>query len=105
MSRHGRVVVSTTVDAWPSIGPASTTTARPAPSDSNASSVVTAVGSPWRFALVVASGGVHVMAGIYFKLAGKIVELSGYLRVGGAVTVLGVITVTVEGLSSRVSRS
>jgi hypothetical protein len=46
--------------------------------------------------LVVASGGVHVMAGIYFKLAGKIVELSGYLRVGGAVTVLGVITVTVE---------
>ena len=46
--------------------------------------------------LVVASGGVHVLAGIYFKLAGKIVELSGYLRVGGAVTVLGIITVTVE---------
>jgi hypothetical protein len=45
--------------------------------------------------LVVASGGVHVMAGIYFKMAGT-VELSGYLRVGGAVTVLGVITVSVE---------
>lgn len=46
--------------------------------------------------LVVASGGVHVMAGIYFKMAGTVVELSGYLRVGGAVTVLGVITVSVE---------
>ena len=45
--------------------------------------------------LVVASGGVHVMAGIYFKMAGT-VELSGYLRVGGSVTVLGVITVSVE---------
>ena len=46
--------------------------------------------------LVVASGGVHVMAGIYFKMAGPVVELSGYLRAGGAVTVLGVITVSVE---------
>ena len=46
--------------------------------------------------LVVASGGVHVMAGIYFKMAGTVVELSGYLRAGGAVTVLGVITVSVE---------
>ena len=32
--------------------------------------------------LVVASGGVHVMAGIYFKMAGPVVELSGYLRAG-----------------------
>jgi hypothetical protein len=46
--------------------------------------------------LVVASGGVHVMAGIYFKMAGSVVELSGFLRAGGAVTVLGIITVTVE---------
>lgn len=46
--------------------------------------------------LVVASGGVHVMAGIYFKMAGTVVELSGYLRAGGAVTVLGLITVSVE---------
>lgn len=36
------------------------------------------------------------MAGIYFKMAGPVVELSGYLRAGGAVTVLGVITVSVE---------
>jgi len=46
--------------------------------------------------LVVASGGVHVMAGIYFKMAGAVVQLSGYLRAGGSVTVLGVVTVSVE---------
>jgi hypothetical protein len=44
----------------------------------------------------VASGGVHVMAGIYFKMAGGEVVLSGYLRAGGAVTVLGLVTVSVE---------
>ena len=46
--------------------------------------------------IVVASGGVHVLAGIYFRLGAAEVELSGYLRAGGAVTVLGVITLTVE---------
>jgi hypothetical protein len=47
--------------------------------------------------LVVASGGVHVMAGFYFKMAGPDeVTLSGFLRAGGAVTVLGLITVSVE---------
>lgn len=52
--------------------------------------------------LGVASGGVYVMAGIYFKLAenpatGKDeAELSGYLRCGGALKVLGLICVSVE---------
>ncbi|HEY0603432.1 MAG TPA: hypothetical protein VGD58_10995, partial [Herpetosiphonaceae bacterium] len=52
--------------------------------------------------LGVASGGVYVMAGIYFKLAenpatGKDeAELSGYLRAGGALKVLGLICVSVE---------
>lgn len=48
----------------------------------------------------VASGNVHIMAGIYFKLeqqtAGHRVVLSGYLRMGGALCVLGLITVSVE---------
>jgi DNA-binding beta-propeller fold protein YncE len=52
--------------------------------------------------LGVASGGVYVMAGIYFKLAensqtGKNeAELSGYLRCGGALKVLGLICISVE---------
>ena len=46
--------------------------------------------------IIVASGGVHVMAGIYFKLAGDQVSLSGYLRAGGALEVLGLITITAE---------
>lgn len=49
----------------------------------------------------VASGNVHIFAGIYFKLEKKNggelqVVLGGYLRLGGAVSVLGIITVSVE---------
>ena len=49
----------------------------------------------------VASGNVHVFAGIYFKLEKKDggdlqVVLAGFLRLGGAVSVLGIITISVE---------
>jgi hypothetical protein len=50
----------------------------------------------------VASGGVHVMAGIYFSLqrrdlGGKMeATLTGYLRMGGSLSVLGLVTVSVE---------
>ncbi|MEA2827509.1 MAG: hypothetical protein QOG43_1948 [Actinomycetota bacterium] len=50
----------------------------------------------------VASGEVHIMAGIYFKLERKegatdlSAVLSGYLRMGGSLSVLGLITVSVE---------
>jgi len=50
----------------------------------------------------VASGGVHVMAGIYFSLQrrdpGTEMEatLSGYLRMGGSLSVLGLVTISVE---------
>jgi hypothetical protein len=44
----------------------------------------------------VASGNVHVMAGIYFKMLGSQVTLSGYLRLGGSVCVLGVVTISAE---------
>jgi len=47
---------------------------------------------------------VSVMGGIYFKMEmeqnGKKIELSGYVRVNGALSVLGLITVSVEFLLS-----
>jgi type VI protein secretion system component Hcp len=52
--------------------------------------------------LGVASGSVHMMAGIYFSLVRQDpsndykATLSGYLRVGGSMSVLGLITVSVE---------
>jgi hypothetical protein len=60
--------------------------------------------------LGVASGGVYVMAGIYFKYdktkSDALVELTGYFRCGGGLEVLGIISVSVEfylGLSYRSS--
>ncbi len=44
----------------------------------------------------VASGGVYVMAGIYFKLQDSAVTLEGYLRCGGALEILGIITISLE---------
>ncbi len=50
--------------------------------------------------LGVASGGVHVMAGIYFAMGKKEGKdfsiLSGYLRMGGELSVLGLISVSLE---------
>ena len=48
------------------------------------------------FDIGVASGGVYVMAGIYFKWENDACELTGYLRLGGCVEVLGIITISVE---------
>jgi hypothetical protein len=45
----------------------------------------------------VASGGVHVMAGIYFAYeTAKGASLTGYVRVGGNVTALGIVSVSIE---------
>jgi hypothetical protein len=46
--------------------------------------------------LGIASGGVYVMAGVYFNMTGKSVALSGYLRCGGHLEVLGLICISVE---------
>ncbi|AZJ20076.1 hypothetical protein CT694_10380 [Bacillus wiedmannii bv. thuringiensis] len=54
--------------------------------------------------LGVASGGVYIMAGIYYGMVGEEVKLTGYLRCGGNVSVLGLVSVTVEfylGLTIR----
>lgn len=44
----------------------------------------------------VASGGVHVMAGIYFRMEQDAASLAGYFRLGGHVSVLGLITASLE---------
>jgi hypothetical protein len=46
--------------------------------------------------LGVASGGVSVMAGIYFGMQAGSVELTGYLRCGGCLEVLGLISISLE---------
>jgi hypothetical protein len=54
--------------------------------------------------LGVASGGVHIMAGIYFSMQRKTINgqdvdaatLAGYLRMGGELSVLGLISVSLE---------
>jgi hypothetical protein len=46
--------------------------------------------------LGVASGGVYIMAGIYFNMVGSDVKLTGYLRCGGALEVLGLVSISVE---------
>ncbi|HSS21291.1 MAG TPA: hypothetical protein VLL54_14550 [Pyrinomonadaceae bacterium] len=44
----------------------------------------------------VASGGVHIMAGIYIKIEKDEGSLTGYLRIGGEVSVLGLISCSIE---------
>lgn len=44
----------------------------------------------------VASGGVSVMAGIYFRMEGDAASLTGYFRLEGHVDVLGLITASLE---------
>ena len=46
--------------------------------------------------LGVASGGVHVMAGFYFRMEQDAASLTGYFRLGGNVDVLGIITASLE---------
>jgi len=44
----------------------------------------------------VASGGVSVMAGIYFRMESNAASLAGYFRLAGHVDVLGLITASLE---------
>lgn len=46
--------------------------------------------------LGVASGGVHIMAGVYFRMEKTACALTGYFRLGGSVSVLGLITASIE---------
>jgi len=44
----------------------------------------------------VASGGVHVMAGIYYRMEKDEASLTGFFRLGGYVSVLGLISASLE---------
>jgi hypothetical protein len=56
------------------------------------------VGANVSIDVVVASGNVHIMAGVYLKfdLVGQSSQLTGYLRAGGSLDVLGLISASVE---------
>jgi hypothetical protein len=56
------------------------------------------VGANVSIDVVVASGNVHIMAGVYLKLdfASNESQLTGYLRAGGSLDVLGLISASVE---------
>jgi hypothetical protein len=44
----------------------------------------------------VASGGVHIMAGIYFKLTNTSTTLTGFVDIGGELSVLGIISISID---------
>jgi hypothetical protein len=56
------------------------------------------VGAQCSIDVVVASGSVHIMAGVYLKLdmSSNQSQLAGYLRAGGSLDVLGIISASVE---------
>jgi hypothetical protein len=56
------------------------------------------VGANVSIDVVVASGNVHIMAGVYLKLdvVSRASQLTGYLRAGGSLDVLGLISASVE---------
>ncbi len=56
------------------------------------------VGANVSIDVVVASGNVHIMAGVYLKIDPKdnASQLTGYLRAGGTLDVLGLISASVE---------
>lgn len=48
------------------------------------------------FDIGVASGGVYVMAGVYFKKMGEECILEGYLKLGGHLSVLGLVSISID---------
>jgi hypothetical protein len=53
-------------------------------------------GANFSLDLGVASGAVHAMAGIYFQLAGSKSDLTGFIDIGGEVSVLGIISISID---------
>jgi hypothetical protein len=53
-------------------------------------------GGSFSMNLGVASGGVYVMAGIYFKQENNEAQLAGYIRAGGALRILGMVTMSLQ---------
>lgn len=55
-------------------------------------------GGALSFSVAVASGGLYIMAGAYFRIDNSSTVLAGYIRAGGYLDVLGLITASVEFL-------
>lgn len=53
-------------------------------------------GAQIAFDVGVASGGVYVKAGVYYKKMGEEVILEGYLKLGGHLSVLGIISISID---------
>jgi hypothetical protein len=53
-------------------------------------------GGALSFDIAVAKGGLYVMAGIYFRITNSTTDLSGFIRAGGNLSVLGIINANVE---------
>lgn len=53
-------------------------------------------GGEFSIDLGVASGGVHIMAGIYFQLTDTSTTLTGFVDIGGEVSVLGIISISID---------
>ena len=53
-------------------------------------------GANFSLDLGVASGAVHAMAGIYFQLKGSSADLTGFIDIGGEVSVLGIISISLD---------
>jgi hypothetical protein len=53
-------------------------------------------GGNFAFDIGVASGGVHAMAGVYFQLKGTSSDLAGFIDIGGEVSVLGIISISLD---------
>jgi hypothetical protein len=53
-------------------------------------------GGEFSIDLGVASGSVHIMAGIYFQLTNTSTTLTGFVDIGGEVSVLGIISISID---------
>jgi hypothetical protein len=53
-------------------------------------------GGKFAFDIGVASGGIHAMAGIYFQLKSDFTDLTGFVDLGGEVSVLGIISISID---------
>lgn len=53
-------------------------------------------GGEFSFDIGIGSGGVHIMAGIYFQLAGPNSTLTGFVDIGGELSILGIISISID---------
>ena len=53
-------------------------------------------GGEFSFDVGIASGGIHAMAGIYFQLSGTTTIVTGFVDIGGEVSVLGIVSISID---------